>query len=138
MLSQSWLALIRKILLNRDSFFTHRLLFALTNQYFCTIVTSHLEILINQFDHCTFDYCSVDQSSNTLHNSNDRTRCLYASNRILKIMRSSNFAFAILIRWNVCRIFNLMKYFVLLKCVNVSSINDKEYLFFFVNWFNFL
>jgi hypothetical protein len=48
-------------------------------------------------------------------------------------MKSSNSAFAILIRWNVCRIFNLMKYFVLSRCVNVSSINDKKYLFFLIN-----
>jgi hypothetical protein len=34
--------LIRKFLLNRNSFLTHRL-FCFTNQYFCIIVTSHLE-----------------------------------------------------------------------------------------------
>jgi hypothetical protein len=58
------ISLVRKFLLNRGSFLTHRL-FCPTNQYFCTIVTSHLEILIDQFDHLTSDYCSVDQLSDS-------------------------------------------------------------------------
>jgi hypothetical protein len=58
------ISLIRKLLLNRNSFFTHRLLFASTNQYFCTIVLLQLEvILIDFFDRLTSDYCSVNQSS---------------------------------------------------------------------------
>jgi hypothetical protein len=58
-------SLVREFLPNRGSSPTHRLLFAPTNQYSCTIVTPHLETLIDQFDHPTPDYCSVDQSSDS-------------------------------------------------------------------------
>jgi hypothetical protein len=53
-------SLVREFLPNRGSSLTHRL-FCLTNQYFCTIVTPHLETLILiSFDSLTSDYCSVD------------------------------------------------------------------------------
>jgi hypothetical protein len=50
-------------------------------------------------------------------------------------VRSSNSTFAIRIRWKVWRMSSLMKYFVLLKWINVFSISDSQYLFFeLIDW----